>query len=243
MSVEELDHIERYGLSINLSVKPKTILVEGTTDANLFSLAARLEATHTRLHLLGEDLALIAAGDKDKGGTGGVSRELLCLRGLARTILLPSGKLKYRFVGLYDNDKAGREAIKTLKYMDTSLEEYRDVFRLWPVMSMPGNRDQRSMEKTFEKENEDYKGLDWEIEDLLPESFIQAFLEDESITKRVVTKSGRSHRDWTKDEKAKLHRFIKLHANHSDLKNVIDTLRALRYYLLLPPDGVPGDRA
>src|SRR5450755_778094 len=85
---EELDPVARYGMGLGLAVRNRTVLVEGTTDAELFHLAARLEREATGLDLLGTDLAILAAGSGDLGGTRGVIRELVCLRGLARVCLL-----------------------------------------------------------------------------------------------------------------------------------------------------------
>lgn len=53
----------------------------------LFELAARLEREATGQDLIGTDLAIIAAGERDRGGTQGVIRELVSLRSYSRTCL------------------------------------------------------------------------------------------------------------------------------------------------------------
>ena len=69
--------------------------------------------------------------------------------------------------------------MKSARDIDGSLLEFKDLFRLWPVMPLPGNLDPASMQRTFEDENKIYKGLDWELEDLLPKEFVDVFVAEE----------------------------------------------------------------
>ena len=171
----------------------------------------------------------------DQGGTRGVIRELVCLRGLARTCLLPNGRPRYRFIGLFDNDKAGKQAVRAARDFDGTILEYKDVFRLWPVMPTFGNLDPGALQRTFEKENELYKGLEWELEDLLPAQLVTAFHSDRpEAVSHTNSIAGKVHRDLTRDGKAHFHRFIKLHALRSDLQSVIEVLKAIRFYFNLP---------
>jgi len=212
------------------------VLVEGTTDAALFELAARLECDKSGINLLGDDLAIVAAGERDRGGTRGVIRELIAFRGMARTCLLQNGNPRYRFIGLFDNDKAGKAAVRLTRELDTSMLEYKDVFRLWPVMPLPGILDPGAVQRAFERENSAYRGLEWEIEDLLPREFIEAFIDDDPMAvSHTSSMASKVHRDFTRDGKARFHRFIKQHAVCNDLGAVIETLKAIRYYLNLPP--------
>ena len=232
---ENLDFVARYAQSLGLTVLPRTVLVEGTSDAELFELAARLEHAQTGVSLVGTDLAIAAAGEGDRGGTSGVIRELMILRGLARNYLQPNGRLHYRFVGLFDNDTAGKQAVRNARNLDRSLIEYKDMFRLWPVMPIPGSLDPTNVQLVFERANALYKGLDWELEDLLPPAFIGDFCsENPTFCARTVVVNGRAHRDFTREGKARLHRFVKTHAIRRDLVGVVDTLKALRFYLGLP---------
>lgn len=229
---DELDHVARYGMALGLAIRKRTVLVEGTTDAELFQLAARAECDSTGLNLFGSDLAILPAGSGDLGGTRGVIRELVCFRGLARTCLLPNGRPRYRFLGLFDNDKAGRLAVKSARELDSSILEFKDLLRLWPVMPLCTNLDPIGMQRIFERENGDYKGLDWELEDMLPEGFIDAFqAEYPGAVVRTITVRGKVHREFTSDGKARLHRFVKEHAMRSDLSGVIEVLKAIRLYL------------
>lgn len=232
---EVLDAVASYARELGLFVKPRTVLVEGTSDVALFELAARIEHKVTGSVLLGEDLAIVAAGERDRGGVRGVVRELVALRGMSRTCLLPSGRPRYRFVGLVDNDSAGRRAVSLAHEIDSSILEYKDVFRLSPVMPFVSNLDPANVRKTFEQENHSFSGLDWELEDLLPDQFIEAFLSEYPYAgQRDTSINGQVHRKFTPDGKANLHQFVRVHAMHDDLSGVIRVLRSLRHYLALP---------
>ena len=228
----DLDAVERYAQSLGVTVRRRTVLVEGTTDARLFDHAARLEKQETGRDLLGGDLAVVAAGEGDKGGTGGVVRELVSLRAVARTELLPNGKPKYRIVGLVDNDNAGKRAVTEVQRIDAGIMEFKDIFRLWPVWPAPKDLSPPVLRSKTETENESYKRLDWELEDLFSASFVDAFLEERpGAVARKSEINGRVHRDFTVDGKARFHHFIKLHAMHKDLAEVIRVLEAMRFYL------------
>ena len=145
---------------------------------------------------------------------------------------LPNGRPRYRFIGLFDNDKAGKQAVNAARDFDKSILEYKDVFRLWPVMPLPSDLDPGSIQRAFESENSRYKGLEWEIEDLLPQEFVDAFLsESPGAVARSLTMNGKVHRDLTRDGKARLHRFVKDHAVRDDLISVVGVLKAIRLYL------------
>ncbi len=229
---EDLDPVARYAISLGFRVRRRTVIVEGTTDVELFELAARLEKEAAGVELLGDDLAIIAAGAGDLGGTRGVIRELVCLRGLARTLLLPNGRPIYRFIALFDDDKAGKQAVRAARDFDTSILECKDLFRLCPVMPLTGNLDPGAMQKAFERENLPYKGMEWEAEDLLTHEFYEAFLsEHPNALAKKASFGGKIHRDLTPDGKARLHRFVRQNAIHKDIAGVIEVLKALRFYL------------
>ena len=184
------------------------MLLEGTTDVELLELAAKYERQATGIDLFGGGFAVAAAGVGQQGGTKAVTRELVSLRAVARTVLLPNGRPMYRFVGLFDNDKAGRQAVKRTHEFDTSIVEFRDMFRLWPVLPLPVDLDPTSLQKRVESENVAFKGLDWELEDLLPTSLVDAFVDEHpAAVVQSTTVSGKIHRDFDRDGKARLHRF------------------------------------
>ena len=228
------DPVAAYGLAKRWELRCRSVLVEGATDEATFRLAARLERERTGIDLLGQDLTFIAAGERERGGATGVVRELSALRCMAQASLLPTGEQKYRFVGLFDNDYAGRRAIKWARSLDAGIIEYRDVFRLQPSMPRPrsGHRDPESLKKMFKNANGHCKGLDWELEDLLPVDFVAAFTEENPYAvKETKTRGGVTHRSFSSDGKAKLHYFIKEYAILEDLEKVVETIRAMRFYL------------
>ena len=144
---QELDTVAIYGRSLGWKLRRRTILVEGTSDVEFFKIAVRLELQKSGVNLFGNDLAVIAAGEREQGGTRGVCRELIRLQGYSRTFLLPNGRPRYRFIGLFDNDKAGIEAVKGIRNFDSSILEYKDVFLLKPFMPCDGNLDPKTLKK------------------------------------------------------------------------------------------------
>jgi hypothetical protein len=229
---EELDAVARYGMALGFTVRQRTVLVEGNTDVKLFELASIREYEATGIELLGQSLAVVSPGTGDRGGTSGVIRELVSLRANARTCLLSDGRPRYRFVGLFDTDRAGRLAVRTANEIDSSILEYKDVFRLHPVMPADGILHPKALKASFERENAAYKGIEWESEDLLPDAFINEFLSEcpGAVRRKVDIGGGKVHRDFTQEGKARFHRFIQDHAILKDLAGVVDVLKALRFY-------------
>lgn len=225
------DAVRSYCESKEWSLCPRTILVEGTTDVKLFELASRLERKLTGVDLLG-GVAVVAAGEGERGGASGVGRELLIARGVAQTELGKNGRPRYRFVGLLDNDRAGQEAVRLVHGLDASALEYKDVFLLKPWMPTDGSRDPRTLKKRIEEGNKPYAGLRWELEDLVSEDFVAAFIaEHPTAVVGKEEKGGRIHRKLTRDGKARLHRFISQHAMHQDLVGVLGVIHAMRFVL------------
>ena len=230
--VNNVDIVAEYARSQGWTLRPRTVIMEGTSDVKIFGLAASIEFKTFGADLFGNELAFVAAGDGDRGGTRGVCRELLCLRGMARTILLPNGRPKYRFVGLFDNDKAGIEAVRGIRNLDASILEYKDVFRLRPIMPIGGNLDPKTLKVAFERNNLEFKGLEWEVEDLVSPSFVESFsLDFPNLTMRFIKKGDKIHWIMTQDGKARLHRYLAEYAIRSDLDGVVEVIRALRFYL------------
>lgn len=234
----DLDPVARYALGLGFSIAPRTIIVEGRTDFDLFTLAALQEQWDTKSLLLGRDLAVMAAGDGDEGGTAGVLRQLITLRNIARSDLGPKGSPRYRFVALFDDDRAGRQAVRAAREWDRSIIEFKDVFRLRPIMPMNPNADPTVLERMFREANTPYKNIEWELEDLLGTELLSTFCEEYPTAISRQFRAGEVvHRDFTRDGKARLHRFVKDHAIRRDLVNVTGVLKAFRRYLGLREDG------
>ena len=234
MPDERPDIVALYGISKRWKLRPRSVLVEGTSDVALFELAADHYFRKHNKALLA-DMAIVAAGEGDRGGTHGVIRELVVLRGLAATHLSPAGRPVYRVVGLFDSDAAGNKAVRGAREIDASIIEYRDVFRLRPAMPKTGILDPASLQRSFEKLNEPYKGLTWEVEDLIDEQLFELFLEENpSAVTREETVAGKTHRELTRDGKSRLIRFCKDYADLPNLTGMVEVIHALRHYLNLP---------
>ena len=198
----------------------------------LFELASRLERENAGVELLGDEMAIVAAGERERGGANGVGRELLVVRSLAQSELGQNGRPRYRFVGLLDDDRAGQEAVRLVHALDSTVLEYKDVFLLKPWMAKSGSRDPRTLKRRIEEENRPYAGLRWELEDLVSGDFLQAFTaEHPGAVVKQERQGGRVHTHFTRDGKAKFHRFIRQHAMHEDLAAVVDAIRAMRFVL------------
>lgn len=229
------DAVQLYCRSIGFEPSRRTALTEGTTDESLFRLARNLEFAKSGIDLYGNDFTIAAAGEGNDGGTTGILRELSRLKGISRIVLSQEGRQIYRFIGLFDNDAAGRNAARTSNVLNTDIFEYRDVYRLRPVMPKTSNYDIKAMKSLFESENLPYEKLDWECEDILPSSLVEAFVSEQPSALRTRIKvSGLEHREWTVDGKAKLHRYVSQYAMHEDLASVIDVIRCLRSLVGLP---------
>lgn len=234
MEQQKMDLVALYGISKGWKLLPRTVLVEGTSDVTLFQVAANLFKQETSRSLL-DDLAIVAAGEGDRGGTSGVVRELIGLRNMASTLLSPSGATVYRVIGLFDNDTAGQKAVNGARAVDMSILEYRDVFRLRPQMPRTGSLDPKTLQRNFETLNQACRALPWELEDLISPTLMEIFLEEHPTALLHVNEaSGFVHRELTRDGKSKLVRFCKEHADMESLQGLIDVLHALRHYMNLP---------
>ncbi|MBN1667455.1 MAG: hypothetical protein JW862_10210, partial [Anaerolineales bacterium] len=121
---------------------------------------------------------------------------------------------------------------RDVRKTDSSIVEFKDIFRLMPVMPNTTNRDPEGLKNCFEESNKRYKGLDWELEDLLPEALTNAFFHD--FPTAIIRKNrieDKVHSDLTRDGKAKLHQFIRQNAIRSDLEAVISVLKVFWLYL------------
>ncbi len=234
MTENSIDIVAIYGQSRGWHLKPKTVLVEGTSDVSLFELAAELYLKETGKNIL-QDMAIVAAGERDKGGTKGVVRELVTLRNIAACYLSPAGLRVYRIIGLFDSDAAGNKAVGGARDVDIAIVEYRDVFRLRPIMPKTGNLDPTALKRTSETQNLPFKTLDWELEDLINPQFMARFLAAHSTALiRANTVSGRIHRELTRDGKSQLVRYCIQHADLESVSALIEVAHALRHYLNLP---------
>jgi hypothetical protein len=154
---------------------------------------------------------------------------------MASTLLSPTGGAAYRVIGLFDNDTAGQKAVNGVRSVDMSIQEYRDVFRLRPIMPRVGSLDPKTLQRNFDSLNQPYRALPWELEDLISPTFMEIFLEEyPTALIRTNEASGVVHRELTRDGKSNLIKFCKEHGDVESFQGLIDVLHALRHYLNLP---------
>ena len=110
------------------------MIVEGESDVALISHARHLFLSEQRVDIFGGDFAVLAAGRGDDGGVDGVNRRLNAARQIAEADVGPDGTSKFRFIGLFDNDEAGRRAMSRACNFDRRVVRYQDIFLLNPVM-------------------------------------------------------------------------------------------------------------
>lgn len=209
------------------------VLVEGVTDFELLSMAAERHRVETGEDLCAGGLCFLYAGYRHEGGTHGVVRELTVNRNLAKYALTPQGVPQYRFVGLVDDDAAGRQAIENARAADASVLEFRDILRIRPNMIYGvGRVELEHLRREFTRRNLAFVGLDWELEDLLKVDFVEAFCEQlsGSLSEKQEV-AGRVHWELTRMGKRELNRFAKESATLDDLKGVICVIRSLRFCL------------
>lgn len=229
--VEMLDPLAAYAKFKGYSARSRIILLEGTSDADLFLLTSELFRKKTGIDLL-KDIAFVPAGEKHNGGVRGVIRELLVLHAVATTVLDSSGRLRYRIAALFDNDSAGRYALRSAPQFDIRLTEFKEMFLLRPMMPLTNNCDPNAIRSLVENANAPYRNLDWELEDLFPLSFLRAFdAEHVGAVKSTADVGDRTHRELTSDGKAQFHHFVKQNALLTDLSGLVEIMRAMRSYV------------
>jgi hypothetical protein len=230
---------EDYARRVGLQVRRCNVLVEGNTDAALLGLAAHLYRQKYAVDLLGDELAVLSAGAGEEGGVNGLNRRLQMFRSLADADLDAVGRRRFFFCGLYDNDEAGRRAVRSAQAFDSRLRLGAELFLLHPVMPLARGDPPDVVRTRFERDNVSFRRLDWEVEDLLSQGLLDAFeVEYPTAVRRTVPCADRTHRDFTRDGKHHLHLFARDHAMLDDVTEVVRLLRALRDYLRLHVDHI-----
>ncbi|WP_246675903.1 hypothetical protein [Mesorhizobium sp. B2-1-3] len=210
------------------------MVLEGTSDVAFLEHAAGLHSRAFGGAILDADFAVVAAGFGDDGGVDGVNRRLNMMRQLADTDRDPSGAIVYRFIGLLDNDWAGRNALEAACKFDRRLCAYTDLILLHPVMPVL-TAGAVNLETEMIQANRQFTKLNWEIEDLCSERLLAAF---EVINPGAVTArrsaAGRTHREFDRKAKAELRRYFLREASLGDVREMLALLKALRSYVFLP---------
>jgi hypothetical protein len=223
--------VEQYAASLGWHIGRTNVLVEGTSDVTLLGHASSLHAQAHGTVIIDGDFSIFAAGRGDDGGVDGVKRGLITFRQVADVDRDASGAQRYRFVGLFDNDFAGRNAFNVMPLVDPRIERYKDIFLLQPIMPPIGDGiADRLIETTIA--NLSYSGLDWEIEDLCAENWLVQF--ETANPRAVLSRSnvgGRTHREIDRAAKADLVRLFIQTATLADARELVMLLKLMRGYL------------
>ena len=223
--------VERYANGKGWHVGTANVLVEGTSDVLYLRLARELWQRESKHDLFDSGFAVFEAGLKDDGGVQGVVRELQALRQMASqdTASLMTDR---KFVGLFDNDPAGRKHARMLCEMDFRVQPYRDVFLLHPVMPDSNGVLGPKLQRRAETQNRSCSGLDWEIEDFLPEDLVRGFYHaNPGALIREQRMAGRVHREFMSAGKGQLQAYVKREAVVEDMIDIVRLICALRDYL------------
>ncbi len=231
--------VEDYASKLGWNICKCNVIVEGTSDVGLLWLSAALHFERHKIPILGDQISILAAGKGDDGGVDGLNRRLNAVRQMADADRGPDGSLRYRFIGLYDNDNAGRRGVDNACAFDRRLLRCGDLFLLHPIMPLASGSDHAELRRRFETCNAPFKGLDWEVEDLLSEELLLAFEQKFPSSIDGVRKlNGRKHREFTRAGKKALHCFVKTEAKLEDLTEVVKLIRALHDYFRLRMDHI-----
>lgn len=230
---------EWYAAMCGWSLSTGNVMVEGTSDAAYFALAARLHRAQTGASLLGTDLSIFAAGLEEEGGTFGVSERFPTLFNLASLDQDPNGRRRFRVIALLDDDTMGRSAVKSIAGGHRQIREYESTFRLRRVM--PRRTDSvRALASLTEAANAVFGRLECTIEDMLSDELCARFIASrpDAVNRPALTVATGTHRYWTPSGKRMLRQFAEEQATIDDVHPMVDALRSLRSYVGLPPDGV-----
>ena len=166
-----------------------------------------------------------------------MNRRLSLVRQLADVDRDAEGRIRHHFVGLLDNDPAGRSALMIANRFDRRVQPYEDLFLLKPKMPVFAIGMDRSIEVT--RVNMAYSQLDWEVEDLCSERILVQFeRENPGAVVSRVERGGLVHREFDPNEKSELRRLFCETATIADAKGFLALLKTMRRYLNLEHEFV-----
>jgi hypothetical protein len=232
------DHVRWFAKRRGWQLAKKNILVEGENDQKYFELAACLYEEKYHRQLIGTQLAIFPTGSGDKGGAYGIQKYFRTFRHLIEEDLSPEGMKLFHAIALLDNDPKGKQTYRALTARHTEFHENRDLFLLY--RKFPRNtREPNTLTQLIEKENQLWKRLDCEIEDLLSVDLLKLFVNGNSdyIQSEPIDLNGAHHFKFKTHAKALLFRFVEENASLEEVIMVVEVLKSLRFYLGLEPDG------
>ena len=235
--------VEVWAQQIGWPVRQRNVILEGMIDVTLLRHARRLYLADRGVDIFDGGFAILAAGRGNEGGVDGVNRRLSAARQLAEVDLTRDGAQRFSFIGLFDNDEAGRRAFMQANRFDRRVIPYRDVFLLHPVMPPAAGASGSEVEARAASLNHTFSRLNWEIEDLISEDLLLSF--ENTHAEAVVRKTrqgGLTHRDFTRQGKAELVGYVNGNANLADMMGIVRLVCSLRDYVGLEHEYIltPG---
>lgn len=218
----------------------RNVMVEGNSDVRYFELASKLYLAANSRSLLGVDFGCFASGTGDNGGVDGVIREYAALRQIVDSDRDANLSTLFRVVALLDDDPAGRACAKSLSTA-WRYRHGRDFFlmrRTWPMSTNePGVLCKQLEQDRFP--------LFTEIEDLVSAPFLDSFADERSdaFRRAMQHESGARYSNFNEQMKGALWIYVKENAILADLIQIVECLRAIRFYIGLPPDGIPRGKS
>lgn len=230
--------VRQYASRYNWPIAEYSILVEGETDARYLSLASRLHRDDTGCDLMPRGkVSAFPTGSGDDGGTHGILRHFSTLQDIIAWSGDEDGRVMFKLIALVDGDSAGKAAFRALAAKSMDYRPWREIFLL--QRNIPrGNMDPEFVGRLVARENEDIR-LDCEIEDLVSQDLVRAYLADNPRALRCAPVFRGEHMrvQFADGEKGKFCRFVESYATCSDLAKIIELLKTLRFFMGLPPDG------
>jgi hypothetical protein len=236
------DHVRWFASKVGWAIQPGVnVVVEGDHDVRYCRLADIMHQRMTGRRLLGDGFHVLAAGVGNAGGTDGIMRHFVSIHKAARLDLRPDDLLPvFRLAALLDDDMRGREAFHYLTANHTDCLRWRDVFLL--QRQYPNTRDLKQIELRIKALNLPWKAHNCEIEDLLPKPMIDLFHEEHTncFSREPEEVAGRWHFEFAIATKGLLCTYVEHLASPEDLNEIINALKALRFFLAVNPiDGSP----
>lgn len=224
--------VELWAQRTGWQIGERNVIVEGTSDVAFLKCARNLWLAQTGRDIFGEGFAVVAAGRGDDGGVAGVTRNLNTMRQLSEADRNENGHQRHRFIGLFDNDKAGRDWLTGTCRLDPRVIRYHDVSLLHPKMPLANGDPGPMVERRARSLNASCWELDWELEDLLSDDLHREFCSHfPDAIDRERSRGGRTHRDFNRSGKMEFQRFVLQEATVDDILELVRLVCALRDYL------------
>lgn len=231
-------HVQFLAKQKGWDLKKSSVIVEGDTDVSYFKLASKLYSGKFGKRLLGDDFSIFSPGTGDEGGTPGIIQWFPTLQNLINIDVDAASRKCFRVAALVDGDSPGKKARNALLAANRSHIENRDVFILHRIMPRKTIAPS-ALTKQIKINNEDWKMMDCEIEDLIDKDLLnEYFVGTPRAKRRLVEHNGEYHVDMNRGYKGELFRFVNKYAMYKDLEKIIEVARSLRFYLGVNPDGI-----